>query len=246
MDKLAFAEACERVIARERKSNGIGTLGEKTLHAVLKEYYEPYADNQEIKVGDFVADIVGENGIIEIQTANFRNLVRKLDVFLEYCDVTVVYPMAAVKHLVWLDRETGEIIDKRKSPKKMTICDSAFELYSIRYAFDNPRFHLKLCMLEIEEIRTVGKIKSKRGIGSSRVDRIPMALLDEISFDCVEDYKQFIPDGLEDEFTCKEFAKKASTDTDSARIIINFLIYLEHVRLVGKGKNGAFIYRKNT
>lgn len=244
MDKLAFAKACEKVLSRGKQTGGIGTLGEKTLHAILKEYYEPYSDNHEVKVGSFVADIVGENGIIEIQTANFAKLVKKLDVFLEYCDVTVVYPMAAVKHLVWLDPKTGEILDRRKSPKKMNIYDSAFELYNIRYSFDNPRFHLKLCMLEVEEIRTVGKNKSKRTKGSSRVDRIPLALLDEVSFDCTEDYKQFIPDGLSEEFTCKEFAIKASTDTDSARTIINFLIYLEHVHLVGKGKNGAYIYRK--
>lgn len=243
MDKLLFAQACENVINRERQQEGIGTLGEKTLHAVLKEYYEPYAENHEVKVGSFVADIVGENGIIEIQTANFGKLIKKLDVFLEYCDVTVVHPIAARRHLIWLDGKTGELVDKRKSPKHLTIYDAADELYVIRYALDNPRFHLRLCLLEVEETRFVGKNKKNRREGSLRVDRVPIALLDEVEFDCPDDYKKFIPAGLPEEFTCKDFAKLAKTHTGNARRIINILIYLEKVCFVRKGKNREYIYR---
>lgn len=244
MDKLQFANACEKVLSRQRQQEGgIGTLGEKTLHAVLKEYYEPYEENHEIKVGSFVADIVGENGIIEIQTANFGKLIKKLDVFLEYCNVTVVYPMAAVKHLVWLDGDTGELIEKRKSPKRATIYDAADELYVIRYALDNPRFHLKLCMLELEETRFVGKGKKNRREGSLRVDRVPIALLDEVEFDCPDDYTKFIPEGLPEEFTCKDFAKLCKTHTGNARRVINMLIYLEKICFVGKGKNREYVYR---
>ena len=76
------------------EKNGIGTLGEKTLHAVLKYYFEPYEDNQEIKLGKYIADIVGENGVIEIQTQNFNSLRNKLENFLEFCDVVIVYPIA--------------------------------------------------------------------------------------------------------------------------------------------------------
>lgn len=243
MDKLLFAQACENVINRERQQEGIGTLGEKTLHAVLKEYYEPYAENHEVKVGSFVADIVGENGIIEIQTANFGKLIKKLDVFLEYCDVTVVHPIAARKHLIWLDGKTGELVDKRKSPKHLTIYDAADELYVIRYALDNPRFHLRLCLLEVEETRFVGKNTKNRREGSLRVDRVPIALLDEVEFDCPDDYEKFIPAGLPEEFTCKDFAKLAKTHTGNARRIINILIYLEKVCFVRKGKNREYIYR---
>ena len=33
-----FQEAREKVIGKDRKRNGIGTLSEKTVQAVLKEY----------------------------------------------------------------------------------------------------------------------------------------------------------------------------------------------------------------
>lgn len=243
MDKQAFSEALERVLTEGREKNGIGTLGEKTLHAVLKEYYEPYCDNREVKVGSFVADIVGENGIIEIQTGNFHRLIKKLDVFLEYCDVTVVYPVASKTKLLKIDPDTGELCDKRTSPKHMTLYDCAPELYPIRFAFDNPRFHLRLCFLEMEETRRLVKKKRGRGKPTVKLDRVPVEFVDEMCFDCVADYESFIPHGLSEEFTCKDFAFCAKTNTSFARMIINILIYLEIAAKIGKDKKGAYIYK---
>ena len=67
MDKELFINACKS----DKCKKGIGTLSEKTLHSVLKNYFEPFSENHEIKIGNYVADIVGENGIIEIQTRQF-------------------------------------------------------------------------------------------------------------------------------------------------------------------------------
>ena len=67
-DQQLFADACQKIIAKERETNGIGTLKEKTMHAVLKNFYEPDVSHQEIKVDRFVADILRDNEIIEIQT----------------------------------------------------------------------------------------------------------------------------------------------------------------------------------
>ena len=103
MDIVKFKKICNKIINSDRRKNGIGTLGEKTLHAVLKYYFEPYEDNQEIKLGKYIADIVGENGVIEIQTQNFNALRKKLENFLEFCDVTVVYPIAKIKYLSWIN-----------------------------------------------------------------------------------------------------------------------------------------------
>ena len=41
IDKERFEEAKKKVIGRDRQRLGIGTLSEKTVHAVLKNYYEP-------------------------------------------------------------------------------------------------------------------------------------------------------------------------------------------------------------
>jgi len=164
MNNQRFKLACERVIHAERAQNGIGTLGEKTLHAVLKHYYEPDEANHEIKVGSFVTDIVispsqqvqEENplqvqGIIEIQTRSFDRLRKKLLEFLEICPVTVVYPMPKTKWLLWIDEQTGEITKKRKSPKQSQIYDAVLELYKIKPFLIHPNFRLCIVLIDLEE-----------------------------------------------------------------------------------------------
>lgn len=93
----------------------------KTVHAVLKAFYESDPEHQEIPVENFVADILRDGEIIEIQTRGFNKLRRKLDTFLKYYPVTIVYPIVHTKYLYWIDEETGEISSKRKSPKTGTI-----------------------------------------------------------------------------------------------------------------------------
>ena len=52
-----FTAAKERIIGKNRERNGIGTLSEKTVHAVLKNYYAPDETQHEIPVEGCVADI---------------------------------------------------------------------------------------------------------------------------------------------------------------------------------------------
>ncbi len=72
---------------------GIGTLSEKTVHAVMKNYYAPDTDMHEIPIENFVADIFTGQEIIEIQTRAFYKMRRKLDAFLPLYPVTIVYPI---------------------------------------------------------------------------------------------------------------------------------------------------------
>ena len=242
MDKQLFYDACEKIIGKARSDKGIGTLGEKTLHAVLKNYYEPHEDNQEIKVGRFFADIVGEQGVIEIQTRNFGSLLEKLDNFLEFCDVTVVYPLPALKYVAWLDMDTGEIGKKHRSPKKCRIYDAFQEIIRIKYALDNPRFHLVLCFLEIDEIRYLNGWSENKKRGSSRCDRIPKDIIEEVRFDCVQDYRKFLPEGLPEEFTSAHYAKACKINRQLASSGLNILNYLGLVERIGK-KGNSYIYK---
>ena len=119
-------------IEKQESFGGIGTLSEKALHAALKDYFQPDKDKQEIKVGRYIADIATQEGIIEIQTRSFDKLRAKLKAFLEVSGVTVVYPIAGVKYICWIDTQTGEVTKKRKSPKKGSYYDSFAEIYKIK------------------------------------------------------------------------------------------------------------------
>ena len=234
MDKLRFKQACDNIINKQRKQNGIGTLGEKTLHAVLKCYFEPHEDNQEISLGGYVADIAGENGVIEIQTRNFNALRKKLELFLEFCDVTVVFPIPQIKYLSWLDEQTGEIVSRRKSPKKGSIYDSLKELYKIKYTLDNPRMNFCAVMLELEEIRSLNGWSADKKKGSTRYDRIPIDIIDEIWLRCPDDYRILIPKELPSEFTSADFAKCAKIRRNIAQLAVNILSYLGIIEKTGK------------
>ena len=131
MDRERFQALCREALAGERRREGIGTLGEKTLHAVLKAYFAGPGDRLEVPVGPFVADVQGPEGVVEIQTGNFRRLREKLPLFLSLGPVTVVYPVAAKKGLVWLE-EDGALTPRRKSPKAAGPWQVLPELYDIR------------------------------------------------------------------------------------------------------------------
>ena len=135
-------------------TNSIGTLKEKSLHAVLKWYYEPDGSRHEIPVGDYIADIVGENGIIEIQTRGLSHLKPKLSGLLGLCRVTVVHPIIASRRIISVDGNTGEVISVRKSPKHETIYTEMRELYSLRGMLADSNLTLKFPILTADEYRT--------------------------------------------------------------------------------------------
>ena len=63
-----FEYALEQVVGKTHIRDGIGTLSEKTVHAVLKYYYEPDSSHHEIPLEKSVADVFTGAEVIEIQT----------------------------------------------------------------------------------------------------------------------------------------------------------------------------------
>ena len=139
MTREDFLRAMEAASARPRE--GIGRMGEKSVHAVLKYALEPHEENHEIPLGGYVADICGESGVVEIQTRELWRLKDKLAAFLEYCPVTVVHPIYTTEWIVRLDPETGEV-SRRKSPRKQTPFDVLGELAPLREFLSSSRFRL--------------------------------------------------------------------------------------------------------
>jgi hypothetical protein len=242
LDKLFFQEACERVRTGELLSGGIGTLGEKTLHKVLKYYFEPYEGSQEARLGGFVADIAGEHGVIEIQTRQFDKLRRKLAAFLEVCPVTVVYPVAQTKWLVWIDPETGEATAKRRSPKTGRPWEIFRELYRIKGLLTHPELSFRIMMLDIEEYRRLDGWSGDRKKGSSRHERFPVALRDEVEAGMSAGWDALIPPGLPEEFDVKDFRKASRLSLDASGTAVHVLHHVGALERTGK-RGRAFAYR---
>jgi hypothetical protein len=238
MDNKRFERARNRIIGIDRPRQGIGTLSEKTVHAVLKNYYAPDEDMHEIPIENFVADIYTGTEIIEIQTRSFNTMRRKLAAFLPLYPVTIVYPIPHVKWLYWIDEESGEISTKRKSPKKGNPYQAFIELYKIRSFLGNVNLRLRIDLIDMEEYRLLNGWSRDKKKGSDRFDRIPLDLIDEVCIDRREDYMQFVPADIPDEFTAKDFASCAHIPVRLAQTTLLILTDLDIVDRIGKKGRG--------
>lgn len=244
IDELRFERAKNKIIGVDRERQGIGTLSEKTVHAVLKHYYAPDTDMHEIPIENFVADIYTGFEIIEIQTRSFYTMRRKLEAFLPLYPVTIVYPIPHVKWLSWIDEETGEASAKRKSPKKGNPYQAFIELYRIRSFLADKNLHLRLDLIDMEEYRLLNGWSRDKKKGSDRYDRIPIKFVEEVCIDRTEDYMQFIPYEIPEKFTTKDFAKCAKIPVRLAQTTLLLLNDLKIVERVGK-QGQSYLYRVN-
>lgn len=240
-DKTAFENAKKKIIGFDRQRLSIGTLSEKTVHAILKNYYQPDEDKQEIPIGNYVADIYADGEIIEIQTRQFNKMREKLQSFLPLYPVTIVYPIPREKWIIWIDEESGELSRRRKSPAKGNPYMVFPELYKIKMHLKDPHLRLRLAMLDMEEYKLLNGWSKDKKKGARRYDRIPTEYVQELEIDCPEDFMQFVPPQLEGAFTSGEFAKAAHISVSLAQVVLNILHYVGTVERVGK-KGRMYLY----
>lgn len=217
LQSLEFCGGAKRPVAhisREGESN-IGGLGEGTLHLVLKNYISANREEQEVRFGKKYIDVFVDGRAYEVQTRNFSALKSKLDAFLPYFPVTVVYPVVRNKKIAWLDPDTGERSSFRKSPKKQSVYSIFSELVYLKDHLS--RDGLSFCVFEVdtEEIKLLcGKRSRDRKKGSVRLNRTPTALHAITVFDSYRDFARLLPP--KEEFTLKELAAYGSIGTPLA------------------------------
>lgn len=242
-----FVAARDKIITlgpRERDS--IGVQKEKTVHAILKNTIEPEELYQEVPVGGYIADICKENDIYEIQTANWGNLRGKLSAFLPEYHVTCVLPIPHIKWTIWIDPETGELLEKNKGTMRGTWYSAFRELYRIRPFLSDPQLSIRLYLLDMEEYRVKDGYGKDGKRGSHRYDRIPLSIHDILQLDTPSDYAQLIPESLPEEFTARDFqdAVKIHRKSVSFSTILRMLSELGLVEKCGLTQRRAFVWRR--
>ena len=165
----------------------------------------------------------------------------KLSCFLAQYTVNIVYPIPHKKYLVWIDKDTGECSERRKSPVTGNAYFIFPELYKIKNHLLNRNLHFTIVLMDIEEMRFLNKSPKRRKKSAGRYDRIPYEMVEEICIDRIEDYMQFVPYSLGDEFTSAEFAKEAHISVELARVTLNILSYVGTVKKNGK-RGKSIIY----
>jgi len=235
-------------------------MSEKSLHAVIKKHLEPDETKHEIRIGRFIADIATHNKIIEIQTRSFNMLRKRLDFYLNTCQeksigtcpktnlgtyhVVLVYPLPRYKWLYWINKETNEITKKRKSPKIGSIYDAIGELYKIKSFLNHENLCICLIFVDLKEYRYLDGWSGDKKKGSTRCDRVPVNIVEEINLDNVEDYHIFIHDALPEQFTSKDYVAFAKVNIFTAQTTLNILDYLGIVKRVGK-QGRTYVYERS-
>jgi hypothetical protein len=241
-EKERFARSCLRIVGREYERGSVGVLKEKTMHAVLKDFIEPDPSFHEQKVEGYVADIVREGEIYEIQTRSLDKLSHKLAAFLPSYRVTVIHPIPAAKYIAWID-ENGSISPLRCVRKNGRFFESGRELERILPFLSHPNLSVRLLLIDMEEYRLLNGWGNGGKRGSERYDRIPLGLVDELFLTDAESFSALLPEGLSSPFTAKEFRKAVHGGPKCAPALLKVLCAMGQAERCGKRGN-AFLYTR--
>ena len=187
-----------------------------------------------MKVGGYYADIKNDDGIFEVQTRSFNRLRAKLTSYLETERVTIVYPIPAIKRLVWIDAQTGELTSPRKSPKRGNYFDAFPELYKLDMLVANESFGVLLLLIDMDEYRYLNGWSTDGKKGSTRHERYPIALVDSLLLTTKEDYEGLLPSDLCSPFTSKELAAAAKIQLRIAQTVLTVLSKRGSIQCIGK------------
>ncbi len=244
MDSEKFEAACKLVSEGGRLIKGIGTRGEGSVHAVLKNYFRTDQDDQERQIGAYVADIVDDKGITEIQTGHFTALKDKLEAFLPLAHVRVVYPVYCKKRIISLDSE-GQTVSSRISPLKGSAYDIFREMFPIARFLTDKNLSILIVLMECDEYRAPAALlnRPERRHGRLSVcDRMPTKLINEIEISSVTDWIKLIPCLYAADYTTTDLARDAHISRKHASTALSLLHRAGIIERTGK-KGRSLAYR---
>jgi hypothetical protein len=220
-------------------------MNEHSLHSDIKEWYSLPGDKFEVKVDDFVIDVVRGGLLIEIQTRNFSAIKSKLASLVEKHRVRLVYPIPERKWILRIT-ESGDVISRRKSPRKGKLVDLFYELVRIPELVDAENFSLEVLVIEEEEVRCNDGKGSWRRRGVSITDRRLINVTDRALFKNSKDFLKFLPEDLNDLFTNKMLARKTGISISLARKVTYCLRKMGAIATVGKNGKELMFRRIDT
>jgi hypothetical protein len=211
-------------------------MTEYSLHSEIKDWYMVSGDELEVKVEDFIVDILRGKLLIEIQTGNFSAIKKKLIQLLSNNHVRLVYPIAKLKWIVHVSR-LGEFVRRRKSPKKGKLTYLFYELVYAPSLIKDRNFSFEVLLIEEEEVRCNDGRGSWRRRGVSVKDRKLLNVFDRVIFEGSQDFLEFLPEELGGYFTNKVLALKLGISVRLAQKITYCLRKMGAISIAGKKRN---------
>lgn len=180
------------------------TLREGSLHAAFKARYAATIPGARVEsaVDGFIVDVVGPTELVEIQTASFASVKRKLERLLATHRILLVHPIAIERWLVSVDAD-GSVLARRRSPKRGLAFDLFDELVHIPTLVAHPNLRIEIPLIREEEIRgpIPDGVRYRHPRTWRRLDRRLLDVVDTCRIDTPGDLLGLLPDGLPDPFT---------------------------------------------
>ena len=219
---------------------------ETSLHRQLKELYATGGGLIEQRVGSYRIDVVRGRELVEIQLASLSAIRDKIAVLVKKHDVLLVKPVVVTKHLVKLGQAGGQVVSRRRSPKRRTLLDVFEELVHFTRVFPHKRLTVEVPLIEIEEHRYPGHGRRRRYRDSDHVveDQHLLEVHATHTFRTAADLTRLLPASLAQPFHTGQLAEGLGVDRWIAQRMAYCLRQTGAIRSVGKLR-GAWLYKSN-
>lgn len=216
---------------------------ETTLHRQLKEAYASGVASMEVALGNYRIDVVQKGILIEIQHGSLAAIRAKIQRLVVNHHVLVVKPILVEKCLIKLDRRDGQILSRRRSPKRGALLDIFDELIYFTGVFPHPNLTIDVPLVDVEEIRYPGngRRRRRRENGFQVQDRVLVDIRETHRFATCQDLTRLIPAGLPTPFHTGQLASSLNAQRWVAQRIAYCLRKMKAIKVIGKQRN-AHLY----
>ncbi len=220
---------------------------ETSLHRQLKQHYATAGALVEQRLGRYRIDVVRGKQLVEIQLAPLTSIRDKIAVLLKKHEVLVVKPLIVTKHLVKRQRAGGEVVSRRRSPKRHTLLDIFDELVHFTRVFPHRRLTLEVVLIEIEEWRYPGHGRRWRRRDNDHLveDQHLVQVHEAHVFHTAADLCRLLPAKLPQPFHTGHLAEGLGVERWIAQRMAYCLREMGAIRQVGK-LGGALLYKSRT
>ena len=216
-------------------------MRERSLHAATKNWYARPGDQMEVRVDEYVVDIVRGDLLIEIQTRNFSALRTKLRRLIRDNEVRLVHPIPQRKWIVRVDAGGENVLSRRRSPKRGRVEDVFSELVYMPRLVKDPNFSLEVLLIRSEDVWIDDGMGSWRRRHWSIHDRRLLDVVERVLFEAPEDFIGLLPSILPEKFTTKDLSETLKIRSNTAQKMAYCLREMGTINVIGK-KGRALLY----
>jgi hypothetical protein len=197
----------------------------------------------EVHLDGYVVDVLHGDRIVEVQTANFSAIARKMRDLVTRHRVRLVHPIPCDLWITKLPRKKNDRQSRRKSPKHLDVIDVFEELVSFPELIAHENFQLDVVLTQQEELRRFERGKRWRRNGWVTVERRLLAVHETVSLHTPADYMALVPTALPARFLTSDLADALGRPRHLAQKVAYCLRNAGLIDKVGSQGN-AVIYAK--